>query len=265
MNNELINYEQLAKDYLKTLTGDKLTEAEQTQFIMLAKAYNLNPFKRQVYAVKFSGKLTITVSYQVILSVATRHPDFGGIEVQYYSENNPIEYFDSLTPKLWAKVRIYKYIGTSRVLHNETRINFSEDYQTQRKNKFAQDYFTAWCEKLAHVAIVRKTYPEETDGMYTKDEFKEEVEEVEEVKPTIQPTINNRNEAIELVEKFIENDEDKKVVISTYLKKSKTKLKDWQAGNINLDLLRNVIEDQLNKQEKVEKEVCQKETDIQSI
>ena len=98
--------------------------------------------------------------------------------------------------------------------------------------------------------------------MYTKDEFKEEVEEV---KPTIQPTINNRNEAIELVEKFIENDEDKKVVISTYLKKSKTKLKDWQAGNINLDLLRNVIEDQLNKQEKVEKEVCQKETDIQSI
>ena len=257
MNNELINYEQLAKDYLKTLTSDKLTEAEQTQFIMLAKAYNLNPFKRQVYAVKFSGKLTITVSYQVILSVATRHADFGGIEVQYYSENNPIEYFDSLTPKLWAKIRIYKYIGTSRVLHNETRINFSDDYQTQRKNKFAQDYFTAWCEKLAHVAIVRKTYPEETDGMYMQDEFKE----VEEVKPTI----NNRNEAIELVEKFIKNDEDRKIVISTYLKKSKTKLKDWQVGNIDLDLLRSIIEEQLNKQEKVVKEECQKETDIQSI
>lgn len=262
MNNELINIEEVAKQYLNTLTGDKLTEAEQTQFIMLAKAYNLNPFKREVYAVKFNGKLTITVSYQVILSVATRHPNFGGIEVQYYSENKPIEYFDNLTPKLWAKVRIYKYIGTKRSLHNETRINFSDDYKPQRNNTFAKNYFTAWCEKLAHVAIVRKTYPEDTDGMYTKDEFKEEVEEV---KPTIQPILNNRNEAIELVEKFIENDEDRKVVISTYLKKSKTKLKDWQQGNINLDLLRSVIEDQLNKKEKVEKEVCQKETDTQSI
>jgi hypothetical protein len=67
------------------------------------------------------------------------------------------------------------------------------------------------------------------------------------------------------VEKFIENDEDRKIVISTYLKKSKTKLKDWQQGNINLDLLRQVIEEQLNKQGKVEKEVCQKEIDTQSI
>ena len=263
MNNELINYEQLAKQYLDTLTCEKLTEAEKLQFIMLAQAYNLNPFKRQVYAVKYSGKLTITVSYQVILSVATRNPDFGGIEVQYFSENNPIEYFDSLTPKLWAKVRIYKYIGTSRVLHNETRINYSEDYQTQRKNKFAQDYFTAWCEKLAHVAIVRKTYPEETDGMYTKDEFKED----EEVKVVEKPVLTNniKVEALELVDKFLDNDEDKKKVISVYLKRSKTKIKDWQQGNINLDLLRQVIEEQLNKQEKVDKEVCQKETDTQSI
>lgn len=263
MNNELTNYEQLAQQYLDTLTGEKLTEAEKLQFIMLSKAYNLNPFKKEVYAIKFGGKLQITVSYQVILSVATRHPDFGGIEVQYYSENNPVEYFDNLTPKLWAKVRIYKYIGTTRLLHNETRINFSEDYQSQRKNKFAQDYFTAWCEKLAHVAIVRKTYPEETGDMYIKDEFKES----EETKPTIQPIIEDRNkreEAKELVEKFIENDEDRKVVISTYLKKSKTKLKDWQQGNINLDLLRKVIEEQLNKQGK-EKELCQKETDTQSI
>lgn len=263
MNNELTtNYEQVAKQYLNTLTGEKLTEAEQLQFIMLAKGYQLNPFKKQIYAIKFSGKLQIVVSYQVILSVATRHPDFGGIEVQYYSENKPVEYFDNLTSKLWAKVRIYKYIGTSRVIHNETRINFSDDYQTQRKNKFAQDYFTAWCEKLAHVAIVRKTYPEETDGMYTKDEFKE----VEEVKTLEKPTLinNTKNEAIELVEKFIENDKDRKVVISDYLKKSKTKLRDWQQGNINLDLLREVIEEQLNKQEKVEKEEW-KETDTPSI
>lgn len=260
MNNELINYEQLAKQYLDTLTGEKLTEAEQKQFIMLAKAYNLNPFKRELYAVKFSGKLTITVSYQVILAVATRHPDFGGIEVQYYRENEPIEYFDNLTPKLWAKVRIYKYIGTERVIHNETRINFSDDYKQQRNNTFAKNYFTAWCEKLAHVAIVRKTYPEETGAMYEPDEFKEEVEEV---KPVL--TNNIKTEALELVDKFLDNDEDKKKVISVYLKRSKTKIKDWQQGNIQLDLLREVIEEQLNKQEKVEKELCQKETDTQSI
>lgn len=263
MNNELINIEEVAKQYLDTLTGEKLTEAEKTQFIMLAKAYNLNPFKKEVYAIKFGGKLQITVSYQVILSVATRHPDFGGIEVQYYSENNPIEYFDNLTPKLWAKVRIYKYIGTSRVIHNETRINFSDDYQTQRKNKFAQDYFTAWCEKLAHVAIVRKTYPEETGDMYLKDEFKED----EEVKPVEKPVLTNniKTEALELVDKFLDNDEDKKKVISVYLKRSKTKIKDWQQGNINLDLLRSVIEDQLNTKEKEVKVECQKETDTQSI
>lgn len=261
MNNELINYEQLAKEYLNTLTGEKLTEAEQKQFIMLAKGYNLNPFKREVYAIKFNGKLQISFSYQVILSVATRHPDFGGIEVQYYSENNPIEYFDSLTPKLWAKVRIYKYIGTQRVIHNETRINFSEDYKMQRKNNFARDYFTAWCEKLAHVSIVRKTYPEETQDMYTQDEFKETQETVE-VKPTI--TNNTKQEALELVEKFLDNDEDKKKVTSNYLKRSKTKIKDWQAGNIDLDLLRSVIEEKLNTKEKVEAE-CQKEIDTQSI
>lgn len=262
MNNELTNYEEVAKQYLDTLTGEKLTEAEKIQFIMLAKGYQLNPFKKQIYAIKFSGKLQIVVSYQVILAVATRHPDFGGIEVQYYSENNPIEYFDNLTPKLWAKVRIYKYIGTNRVIHNETRINFSDDYQTQRNNNFAKNYFTEWCEKLAHVAIVRKTYPEETGAMYTQDEFKE----TEEVKTVEKPVLTNniKTEALELVDKFLDNDEDKKKVISVYLKRSKTKIKDWQQGNINLDLLREVIEEQLNKQGKVE-EVCQKETDTQSI
>jgi hypothetical protein len=61
--------------------------------------------------------------------------------------------------------------------------------------------------------------------MYLRDEFKED-EEVKVVEKPVLTNSNNRNEAIELVEKFIENDEDRKIVISTYLKKSKTKLKD---------------------------------------
>ena len=59
--------------------------------------------------------------------------------------------------------------------------------------------------------------------MYTKDEFKEE-----DTKTSDQPVIvnNTKNEALELVEKFLDNDEDKKKVISIYLKRSKTKIKD---------------------------------------
>jgi phage recombination protein Bet len=52
-------------NYLTALgLGKSLTANEQSQFIQIAKAFNLNPFKREIYAIKYGTTFNIIVGYE---------------------------------------------------------------------------------------------------------------------------------------------------------------------------------------------------------
>lgn len=78
---------ELLGDYLKTLT-DQLSDAQRKQFVAVAQAFGLNPFKREIYAVTYKNKnggtdLSIVTGYEVYLKRAELNPNFDGYEVTF--------------------------------------------------------------------------------------------------------------------------------------------------------------------------------------
>lgn len=244
-----VDYELQAKNYLqaKTITLD---DNELQQFILISQAYGLNPFKNEIYAVKFTSKIwnkdtrqytyktnfNVVVSYQVILSVATSHADYGGVEIDYYSGNEPILRFTQDTPDLWAIIKIYKYVNGNRLLNNTSRIDYANDYKQQRNNTFAQNYFTAWCEKLAYVSIIRKTYPRETQGMYISDEFATNIQE----QAPVETKTTNYDLAVQKLEQ-IQDVATRNSIMKKFLQQNKIGISNFKKGEFDMEKFNEAI------------------------
>lgn len=241
MNNLINNdFEELAKDYLKS-SNLYLNENELKQFIMLAKGYGLNPFKKEVYAIKFDNKFQIVVAYPIILGQATKHADYAGCEIQYFSGNQEVFFYGPQTPDLWSRTTVYKYVDGKRLKAGTTQLYY-DDYSQQRKNRFAQNYFHSWCEKLAMVNAIRRTYPADTQGLYISDEFiKDDNTENQQPQAKISPIDKETlKEAMNMLSELSTADEQKRV-IKCYMEEAKQTLKDWKMGNIDLAILKQEI------------------------
>lgn len=252
-----VDYELQAKNYLQA-KNISLNENELQQFILISQAYGLNPFKNEIYAVKYNTKyknkttgewivktnFNVVVSYQVILSVATRHADYGGVEIEYYSGNKPVLRFTKDTPDLWAIIKIYKYVNGNRLLNNTSRIDYANDYTQQRNNTFATNYFTAWCEKLAYVSIIRKTYPSETQGMYLADEFATNIQEQEPVKPTIETKTTNYDLAVKQLEQ-IQDVATRNAIMKKFLQENKIGISNFKKGEFDIEKFNEAVKAEL--------------------
>ncbi len=70
-NMEIVDYKETAIDYLKGM-GMDLPQKYANQFIEICKAYGLNPFKRECYAVGYGENWNIITGYEVYLKRAER-------------------------------------------------------------------------------------------------------------------------------------------------------------------------------------------------
>jgi phage recombination protein Bet len=69
--------EELIMDYLKSL-GNNLSEQHIKKFVHIAKAFQLNPFIREIYGIPFSNNFNIIVGYEVYIKRAERSGMLGG-------------------------------------------------------------------------------------------------------------------------------------------------------------------------------------------
>ncbi|MCF0224391.1 MAG: phage recombination protein Bet [Fibrobacter sp.] len=79
--------EKLLLDYLSTITS-KLSDAQRMQFLAVAQAFNLNPFKREVYATTYidrngNTQMSVIVGYEVYMKRAEINPNFDGYETEF--------------------------------------------------------------------------------------------------------------------------------------------------------------------------------------
>ena len=79
--------EKTIKDYLFG-SETKLTEQQQLLFIQTAKAFNLNPFKKEIYAYASGGKLTMITGYEVYLKRAEDTGKLDGWKVELLTSAN---------------------------------------------------------------------------------------------------------------------------------------------------------------------------------
>ena len=70
------------REYLDAMgLMQSLTKAEAKQFIEIASAYGLNPFKREIYASKFGNNFSIIVGFETYLKRAERSGKLAGWSV----------------------------------------------------------------------------------------------------------------------------------------------------------------------------------------
>lgn len=162
VNEQNVVTEQLLNDYLNTIT-DKLTNPQRAQFIAVATAFGLNPFKREIYATTYRNKdggtnMSIVTGYEVYLKRAEMNPNYDGYETEFGLVNSLI----NCTCRVYRKDRSKPV--TSCVWMNEYNTGKSL-WSTKPKMML---------EKVAIATAFRRAFPTDFGDMpYTTDELPE--------------------------------------------------------------------------------------------
>ncbi|MEN6492602.1 MAG: phage recombination protein Bet, partial [Rectinema sp.] len=181
----------LTKETILAYVNAKATPQEVTLFLNQCAMFGLNPFKREIYLVKYKegDPATFVVGYESYLKRADRTARWSGMESG--TEDDPKT---GQLIKAWAK--IYRKDWTAPLYHE---VFFSEYVQTkdewqngQKTGKKVPTRF--WAEKprtmLKKVAIaqaIRLTFPDEFSGMpYMAEEMPVEHDKL----PTAEVTVN---------------------------------------------------------------------------
>lgn len=166
--------------------ANQLSPQEKAQFVDIAKAYNLNPMKKEIHVTAYGSgdfrKLSIITGYEVYLKRAERTGKLDGIEVEQSGELVPTEVMrrakgGKLEPKKsWGG----DYSVTVKVFRKDWSRPF---VHTVYFEEFSQ-HNAIWIEKpkfmLRKVAIAqayRLAFPDELGGLpYIEEEIHQDYE-----------------------------------------------------------------------------------------
>ncbi|HBD95071.1 MAG: phage recombination protein Bet [Spirochaetes bacterium GWF1_31_7] len=204
--NEVITEQQL-KDYAKTfLATQNLSDNEISQFIGIAKAFQLNPFKREIYCIAYgSGQyrtLQIVTGYEVYLKRAERLDLLNGYETSF-SGSISRSTISIERNKKGGEGTYNKSVEVCRGDLSCTITIYRKDREKPFKKTIYFEEFTQdneiWnskprfmLEKVALSIGFRQCFPDEMGGMpYTNEEIKDEQKDVT---PEKQPDVKNNKQ-----------------------------------------------------------------------
>lgn len=147
--------QQLLMDYLKGI-NTKLSDGQLTQFIGIAQAFNLNPFKREIYAVKYGDNFNVIVGYETYLKRAEEFPQYDGYETKIFGEGKDM----GCTCTVYRKDRN----------HPTTHTVYLSEYSSGKSLWVSKPRMML--EKVALSTALRRAFPLEFGGMpYTSEEM----------------------------------------------------------------------------------------------
>lgn len=158
-------------NYLKTFgVASQLNEAETGQFMSIAMAFNLNPFKREIYAIPYSTKqgrkLSVITGYEVYLKRAERLGTLDGWEVSVEGQGEDMKAILTVYRKDWSHP--FKH-----------EVYFSEVAKRDYDGKPQSMWKTMpkfMLKKVATAQGFRLAFPDEFGGMpYTADELPDDM------------------------------------------------------------------------------------------
>lgn len=154
--------EQLA--LIKQTVCQGATDTELALFLYAAKRSGLDPLTKQIHAVKRSGKMTIQTGIDGYRLIAQRTGHHAGTDDAVYVVEQGIP--------VSATVTVYRIVGGQRVGFTATA-RWSEYYPGDAQGFMWKKMPFLMLGKVAESLALRKGFPAELSGMYTKEEMEQ--------------------------------------------------------------------------------------------
>lgn len=142
--------------------GRELPQEKRRQFIEIAKAYCLNPFKREIYCVSYAGNTSIITGYEVYIKRAERTGLLNGWGVEIKGSGEDMSAVITINRKDWTQP--FKH-----------EVYFSEAANRTKDGRLNSTWAKMPKFMLKKVAIAqgfRLCFSDELGGMpYTQDEI----------------------------------------------------------------------------------------------
>jgi len=164
---------ELTPKTIKAYINQYATDQEIALFLNQCAMFQLNPFKREIYLIKYSPKdpATFVVGYEVYLKRAERSDKWNGLESGTMAEGENL--------KAWAKV--YRKDWTAPLYHEvylDEYIQYKDEWLDGAKtgNKIPTKFWASkpktMLKKVAISQAFRMAFPDEFAGMpYTSEEM----------------------------------------------------------------------------------------------
>lgn len=161
---------------LKNTVAQGLNDHEFAMFIEIVKATKLNPYKREIWAIKtksyqnkrgelIEGKVQIFTGFMGFLAIANKHPQYDGCECEIVrKDDGAIDY---------AEAKVYR---KDRSRPSVARVYFSEFYKPGFNGKESNwdKMPVVMITKVAKSHALREAFPQELGDLYAPEEFAQE-------------------------------------------------------------------------------------------
>ena len=156
MSNELIDYNNATMIHtLKATVAQGLNEPEFRLFAEHCKSTGLNPFKKEVWAIKAGGRLQVMTGINGFLAIANNHPEFDGMETEVDNDSNPTK----AICRVYRKDRRFPSEGIALMKE------YGKDTPIWRQMP------RVMLTKVAKSIALREAFPQELNGLYTAEEM----------------------------------------------------------------------------------------------
>lgn len=144
-----------------------LTPQEMGLFAADAHQRGLSIIKRQIYATKFNGKMTIMVGIDGFRAQAESHPDYAGQDGPYWcgADGRWLDVWLESDPPRAAKVGVYRKGFVNPIYAVALWTEYGSIRDMWKK------YPTVMLAKCAESAAIRKAFPDKLGGVYVEEEL----------------------------------------------------------------------------------------------
>ena len=248
--NDLINYQELAMNWLKT-TNSQLSQSQMEEFIMFCKMYKLNPWLKEAYPIAYGGKLQLVTNYLIICARAKQNPKYYREVIEYYQNGERINH-PHLTPAMRGVVIAVNIYDKNNTLISNYDFDVDE-YASAIKGGFKDTHYNSWAQKCAITNALRRTFPAEVEGLYIPEEMDQPDASVEATKPKKHPAVATtfKNVLTELA-KLEADGKTRVAVIREYCQTHNTTEKDLADGNFDVGDIMEFINNKYPQQPKIE-------------
>lgn len=171
---------------LKDTVARDLTDSEFRLFAEHCKGTGLNPFKKEVWAIKAGGRLQIMTGVNGYLAIANNHPQYDGMTVEVDNDERPTK----AVCKVYRKDRKHPAEGVALMRE------YGKDTPIWRQMP------RVMLTKVSKSIAIREAFPQELNGTYTAEEMPPEYSTNEKhIEP---PPVKKTIDAAPLVEAIAE-------------------------------------------------------------